>query len=90
MEVVEVHLGPNRYPVYPLRGVAVAAYQLEQTAGFHGSAHHAITIPKLEYDSRKLLVGFGFEWILDRSMTRDDTKIASTLTIKIKNTGSDP
>eukprot|EP00971_Amphidinium_carterae_P265695 5270966-Amphidinium_carterae.1 len=86
---IEIQLGSNRYPIYPIRSAAEAYYQLKKTIGIHGSAHHAISISKSEYLNNKFLIGIDFEKILDRLLTGENTKNGNTLTIKLRKTGLD-
>eukprot|EP00971_Amphidinium_carterae_P078941 1561975-Amphidinium_carterae.1 len=86
---IEIQLGSNRYPVYPIRSAAEAYYQLKKTIGIHGSAHHAISIPKSEYNDHRFLIGIDFEKMLDRLLTGENTKNGNTLTIKLRKTGLD-
>jgi hypothetical protein len=87
---IDIQLGSQRYPVYPIRSASEAFYQLRKTMGVHSSAMMSFDITAAQYITDRFIIGVDFEKELTRSFTGANTRnTGSLLRIQLKNTGLD-
>ena len=79
-----VQIGSKMIPVYPIRSLSEAWYQLKKALGIHASPFHSISIDYQKYMDNHHIVALDCERVLDASYTGINTKSGQLLTISAK------
>jgi hypothetical protein len=79
----QIKLGGSFFPIYPVRSLAQAFYELRKALGIHGSAYHNISIKPVQYMKDHFIIGTDLERILDACFTGLNSKAAGMITINI-------
>ena len=79
-----VQIGSKAIPVYPIRSLAEAFYQLKKALGIHASPFHSVSIDMEKYMNNHHIVGIDTEKVLDAAFTGINTKSGQLLTVSVK------
>jgi hypothetical protein len=79
---LQISVGPDTYPVYPVRSLSEAFYRLKQTIGILPSIYHAVDINYNQYKDCSFIAGIDFEKCIDASWTGINTKSGDLLSVK--------
>jgi hypothetical protein len=71
---LQLMMGSNMYPEYPLHSHAECFYNLRKSLGVQANSLHAVDIKGNEYRNTKFVVGFDTERMLGLAFTGVNTK----------------
>ena len=81
----QLQVGSKLFPVYPIRSVTEAFYNLRKCMGVETSNFHSLDIIPYEYRNHKFIVAFDTEKNLGSSFTGINIKQGSLMTLKMKS-----
>jgi hypothetical protein len=82
----QLQVGSKLFPVYPIRSVAEAFYNLRKCMGTETSNFHSLDITPYEFRNHKFIAAFDTEKNLGSSFTGINIKQGSLMTLKMKST----
>jgi hypothetical protein len=86
----QVSIGPETFPVYPVRSLSEAFYRLKQTIGILPSIYHSVNINYNQYKDCSFVCAIDFEKSIDASWTGINTKAGDLVSIKTTADNSIP
>ena len=81
---LQMQIGSELFPEYPLRSRAEAHYQLKTCLGVQASALHNVDIQGIDYRDNEFIIGFDSEKVLEAGWTGLNTRAGDLLVIKLK------
>ena len=85
---ISMQIGGKRFPEYPLSSVSETFAALKKCMGIHQSSFHSLDIDSFEYRTHKFIVGVDLEKVLGASVSGENIKNGSLLTLMMKNIGT--